>query len=223
MIPRFIAQLKEVLDQLLTTLETEAKAGMPTAWGVTTVLTAVWRLLDPAGWRLSTGGDAKAELRRNALIALCSNVRLHLEKNCAMLSRLASFLGRLSAGQRPRLTPALLDATVQLALLPTLRGSTSAPGWPDLVSTLFAVPLLVRNLRVMSPALTALFDKEEIRCGLMGGRALLAAHTASTHTQPSLVLRPPNHALRCILPHFARFQVTHPLYPPIVSLLATVF
>jgi hypothetical protein len=185
MIPRFIAQLKEVLDQLLTTLETEAKADMPTPWGVTTVLTAVWRLLDPAGWRLSTGGDAKAELRRNALIALCSNVRLHLEKNCAMLSRLASFLGRLSAGQRPRLTPALLDATVQLALLPTLRGSTSALGWPDLVSTLFAVPLLVRNVRVMSPALTALFDKEEIRC-VAHGWSRTARRTLSLNANPAI-------------------------------------
>ena len=163
MIPPFIAQLKELLDRLLSALEAEAKADMPTPWGAPTTLTVVWRLLDPVGWRLSTGGDPKAELRRNALVALCSNVRSHLEKKCDMLARLSSFLGRMSAGQRPRITPALLDATVQLLLQPTLRGTTGAPGWAELVPTLFAVPLLVRNVRAMSPTLSALFEKEHIR------------------------------------------------------------
>lgn len=161
MIPKFIAQLKMLLQRLLVTLEEEAAADMASPGNVTAVLTAVWRLLEPSGWHLATAGDHQAELRKKALIALCSNVRSHLEKH-GMQRQLARFLSRISTGRRPLLTPALLDATVQLALLPTLRGAAGAGGWAELTSTVFAVPLLVANIRTHSPALTEVLQKQQV-------------------------------------------------------------
>eukprot|EP00041_Stephanoeca_diplocostata_P038501 m.1520909 g.1520909 ORF g.1520909 m.1520909 type:complete len:450 (+) comp25228_c0_seq25:176-1525(+) len=168
----WMSQVKALLLVFVDTMLAEATSASPKGANLSTVLSVIWRLLDADGWGLSPGDTPEASLRRKALVALCANVRKHVDGAGRLLHRLHDLLFALavntqtavqSTARASVLSPALLDGIVTLALQPTRQQQQKGAGdWFCVTQTLFTVPSLITLAKTKSKTLCALLERERI-------------------------------------------------------------
>ena len=160
-----MTQVKALLPTLLDHAVDEAAAQIPSIQNIATFLTVMIRLLDTNTWG-SWGTAAEIAARKKPLAALCGLVQAHVRAQ-GLLGSLSELLLGLFARKPSKATPAVLQATLTLGLVPTLAGAAGAPPWLEVVRSFLTVPGLVTEIFDKIPAVGKLLVTT--RAGWYGG------------------------------------------------------